>query len=232
MSKQEQLNTDIKIGGLLKFSTLDYPGKLSAVIFCQGCPNNCVYCHNPEFIPFKKYSAISFSEVKGFLEGRKGLLDAVVFSGGEPLMQKGLRNAIEEISSLGFKIGLHTSGANPKRFKEILHLVDWVGFDIKSTFDSYEEITQNSDSGMLARLSLVLLLEAGTDFEIRLTVDSRYLRFIKILNIAKMLRNFGIVKLVLQECILRDQNNLHIKFLNLYEIHELEKIINIEIRKQ
>ena len=87
----------LRVGGLTRLSASDYPGKLAAVVFCQGCAWRCSYCHNRGLLPFRKSpfpGEIAWAEVLAFLEKRRGLLDAVVFSGGEPTMQPGLAAAM------------------------------------------------------------------------------------------------------------------------------------------
>lgn len=128
----------LAIGGFTPLSTIDYPDKLSAVIYCQGCPMNCSFCHNKELIDMKMDSKIKWHSLMDFLHRRVGLLDAVVFSGGEPLAQKNLCNAIKEIKKLGFLVGVHTSGYSFKRFAKVLPLIDWVNIDIKASYDNYE----------------------------------------------------------------------------------------------
>ncbi|MCU7809345.1 MAG: anaerobic ribonucleoside-triphosphate reductase activating protein, partial [Candidatus Thiodiazotropha sp. (ex Semelilucina semeliformis)] len=98
----------LKVGGLVPMTTVDYPGCLSAVIFCQGCPLRCRYCHNSDLLPREAEATIPWREILDFLKRRQGLLDAVVFSGGEPTQQRALPDAIAEVSAMGFKIGLHT----------------------------------------------------------------------------------------------------------------------------
>ena len=233
MQIANELDNLLKIGGVLKFSTLDYPGKLSAVIFCQGCPNRCVYCHNPEFIPSTSQTAIKFSKIKKFLETRRGLLDAVVFSGGEPLMQCGLRNAIKCIKEMGFLIGLHTSGYNPEILDDIISITDWIGFDIKTIFERYHIITHNDKSGEMAEKSFQILLQSNISYEIRTTLDSRHITFDELKQIANMLKEKGVAKWVIQECILRRAGvDTRLDMISDEEIGSLNKIINIEIRRQ
>lgn len=223
----------LKIGAVLKFSTLDYPGKLSAVIFCQGCSNRCVYCHNPDFIPILPTSPTDFTDVLNFLKTRRGLLDAVVFSGGEPLIQEGLSDAVEQIKSLGFLTGLHTSGVNSKMLKKIIGQIDWIGFDIKTVFDKYEIITRNKISGKLAEESLDIILQSNIPYEVRTTVDSRYITMEDLQNVASMLNGKGISKWVLQECILRNDNNEEkLSLPSENEIKLLQQFVEVEIRRQ
>ena len=223
----------MKVGGLQKFSTLDYPGKLSAVIFCQGCPLKCVYCHNQDLQNFATAEQISFAEVIEFLKSRVGLLDAVVFSGGEPLSQSDLQDAISEVKKLGFLIGLHTSGIVPQRFEEIISLVDWIGFDIKTVFSDYEKITQVRGSGQLAEKSFLIMLEQHSNFEIRTTVDTRLISENDLIEIAKTLADNKISEWILQECILRDQTpvqKLPLPDQNIIE--KISKYVAVKIRRQ
>ena len=130
----------INIGGILHFSLLDYPDKISAVLFTQGCPLRCVYCHNPDFQDPSIKNNITFDDVIKFLNTRIGLLEGVVFSGGEPLLQEHLYEAMERVKDMGFLIGLHTSGVIYDNFVKILPLLDWVGFDIKQIFNKYYDV--------------------------------------------------------------------------------------------
>ena len=227
------INNDLKIAAVLKFSTLDYPGKLSAVVFCRGCPNRCKYCHNPDFQDESMGSAITFKEFTEFLEPRKGLLDAVVFSGGEPLMQSALRDSIEAVKKMGFLVGLHTSGVLPNKFDEVLDVVDWVGFDIKTSFENYEKITSIPFSGILAKKSFEKLIQSGVNFEIRTTVDSRHILTEDLYEIAKFLKENNVKKWVLQECILRSNaEDFKVPLPDLETLKDISNYIEVEIRKE
>lgn len=162
--------TDMAIGGFSPLSTCDWPGELVATVFCQGCPLACRYCHNPDLIPPGKGAGPTFAEVLALLEGRRGLLDGVVFSGGEPTLQKALPEAVAVVRGLGFRIGLHTAGPYPDRLAPLLPFVDWVGFDVKAPFADYARITGVPGSGEKARQSLVALAASGVAFEVRTTV--------------------------------------------------------------
>ncbi len=161
----------LEIGGFVPFTTIDYPGKLAAVFFCQGCPWRCGYCHNPHLIPAMSSEVVPWQEIEALLRGRFGLLDAVVFSGGEPTMQARLPDAIKSIRDMGFKVGLHTSGPYPERLRECLPLLDWVGMDLKAPFDEYERITGVAGSGEAARQSAELLRQSGVPHQFRTTLD-------------------------------------------------------------
>lgn len=134
-----------------------------------------------------------------FLHRRQGLLDAVVFSGGEPTLQDDLQSAINEVSDLGFKIGLHTGGTYPSRLKELLPVLDWVGMDIKATTDDYAVVTATPGSGIKAWESASLLLESGIPHEFRTTVHPLFHTPDSLLRLAKELSTLGARHYVLQE---------------------------------
>jgi pyruvate formate lyase activating enzyme len=161
---------DIVLGGFTPLSSCDWPGELVATVFCQGCPLACRYCHNPDLLAVGRGGGPAWPEVLSFLEARRGLLDGVVFSGGEPTMQAGLPAAVAASRALGFRVGLHTAGPYPHRLAHLLSQVDWVGFDVKAPFDDYEAITGVPGSGARARESLAALVDSGVAFDIRTTV--------------------------------------------------------------
>jgi len=155
----------LRVGGLTRLSAADYPGKLAAVVFCQGCAWRCGYCHNPELRPARGAHEIPWAEVVSFLERRRGLLDAVVFSGGEPTQQRGLRDAIQAVKRMGFLVGLHTAGIVPRRLAEVLPLVDWLALDAKAPFADHEAVTGVRGSGARARRSRELIQASGVAAE-------------------------------------------------------------------
>ncbi|WEK14086.1 MAG: anaerobic ribonucleoside-triphosphate reductase activating protein [Candidatus Microbacterium phytovorans] len=170
---------DLRIAGLTPFSTVDWPDMLVATVFLQGCPWDCFYCHNPALIDPRAETVLEWSDVTDLLCDRMGLLDGVVFSGGEPTMQRGLVPAMQIARALGFRVGLHTGGAYPSLLARALPFVDWVGLDIKAAREDYAGVTGRGPSGDHAWRSLELvlahnLLRAGTrhplDYEVRTTV--------------------------------------------------------------
>ena len=159
---------ELQVGGFVPFTTVDYPGHLAAVVFCQGCVWRCRYCHNLQ--PFEG-GCWSWEKVLACLAERANFLEAVVFSGGEPTAQAGLPDAMRAVKGLGFKIGLHTAGIFPDRLAEVLPLVSWVGLDVKAPFDDrYDRITQRQASFEAPEESLRLLLASGVSYELRTTV--------------------------------------------------------------
>ncbi|CAM5342896.1 7-carboxy-7-deazaguanine synthase [Thauera mechernichensis] len=159
----------LRVGGLTPLTTIDFPGRLAAVVFCQGCPWRCGYCHNPQLIPPDSPSPVPWDEVLAFLHRRRGLLDGVVFSGGEPTLQTGLSGALRAVRAMGFETALHTAGMYPARLAAVLPLLDWVGLDIKAPAERYDAITATPGSGERMAQSLDLLLASGVDHECRTT---------------------------------------------------------------
>ena len=162
-----------KVAGLVKLSTTDWPGKLAAVVFLQGCPWRCTYCHNEAILDARAPGALEWGEVLEFLERRRGLLDGVVFSGGEPLLDTGLAGALPSVRELGFQTALHTGGAWPRRLAHLLDtgLLDWVGLDIKHLRHKYHLVTGVRSSGPASWGSLDVVVQSGVAHEVRTTVD-------------------------------------------------------------
>ena len=170
------------------------------MVYCQGCPWRCRYCHNPHLLPARAAGGIAWSEVLAFLRRRRGLLDAVVFSGGEPTAQPGLAQAMREAKDLGYRIGLHSAGIYPRRFAEVLPLVDWVGFDAKAPFDAaYERITGVRASGEAALASARALLASGVACEFRTTWHAGFLSAAELERLTRTLVELGVRRYALQE---------------------------------
>lgn len=172
---------DIRIAGLTPFSMVDWPGRLVATVFTQGCSWNCPYCHNPELRDTTATSGVvPWERVMELARRRHGLLDGFVFSGGEPTRHRGLPDAIRQVRDLGFAVGLHTNGMYPELLALIVEkqLVDWVGLDIKAAPEpaAYGHVMGASSPAAGERAanrawqSLELLQEQACDFEVRTTV--------------------------------------------------------------
>lgn len=192
--------TKLRVGGLTPLTSIDYPGKLAAVIYCQGCPWRCRYCHNTGLLPGKGQNELGWDPILAFLERRKGLLDAIVFSGGEPTLQAVLPEAIDQAKAMGYKVGLHSAGIYPDRLERVLPFVDWVGLDIKAPKERYSEITQTADSGEAAWESARRLISSGPDHEIRITVHPSILPPETAMEMATALESMGAVRVVIQSC--------------------------------
>ena len=189
----------LRVGGLTPLSATDYPGHLCAVVFCQGCAWRCGYCHNRHLRARLGEAAIPWPEVLAFLRRRRGLLDAVVFSGGEPTLQAGLAAAMQEVKALGFLIGLHTAGIVPRQLARLLPLVDWIGMDLKAPFAHYERVTGAKASGRRARESMELVLASGVACQFRTTVVPGSPDQHSVAQIAAALKHRGVDSYVVQE---------------------------------
>lgn len=188
----------LKAGGMVPFTATDYPGLLAAVVFVQGCPWRCGYCHNPHLQPRTGESPLDWAEVMAFLKRRVGLIDGVVFSGGEPTMDPDLGPAMRQVRALGYRIGLHSGGIYPRRLAEVLPLVDWVGLDIKTRFADYESVTRVKDSGGPPQASLQLILDSGVDFECRTTAHPSLIRADALLELGQALAARGVRRYAVQ----------------------------------
>lgn len=191
---------DIAVAGLTPMTTIDFPGRLAAVVFCQGCPWNCGYCHNPDLRPRHGCVELGWPQVSALLRRRRGLLDGVVFSGGEPTLHSGLIGAMRTIKDLGFEVGLHTAGPYPARLERLLPSLDWIGIDVKAPFDRYEAVSAVPGSGARAQKSLMRVLDSEIAYEVRTTYDTRLLTEDELLSMARDLAALGVRHYVLQEC--------------------------------
>ncbi len=196
--------SNIIIGGLVPFTTIDYPTKISAVLFLQGCPWRCIYCSNPQLLAYRKpteQDKANYEYVLELLKKRTKIIDAVVFSGGEATSQaEEIITAIEEIKEFAphFKFGLHTNGCFPEKLSKLLPYIDWVGLDIKAPCKKYEQITKVKGSGEFAFESLELLLKNKKDFEVRTTADPTVLTKEDILEIAETIAKVGVTHYAVQ----------------------------------
>lgn len=192
---------NLKIGGFIPTTTVDYPGHLAAVIFTLGCPWRCGYCHNYHLIDAKESSGSEghdWSSIYALLKKRRHLLDGVVISGGEPLIQPQLPAIIDQVKQLGYKVALHTNGVDPNKFAAVLPLVDWVGMDIKGRPEDYPHVTGVIGGAEKAFTSLDYLLKAGVDYEIRTTVHWSQLPPKVLLELARLLAKRGVTHYVVQ----------------------------------
>lgn len=188
----------LRVGGFVPFTSTDYPGSLAAVVFCQGCPWRCGYCHNPHLVPARGDDERDFGRILDWLADRRGLLDAVVFSGGEPTAQPALAEAIGAVRALGFAIGIHTGGAYPRQLARVLGETDWIGIDIKAPVADYASVTGAPSSGPAALESLDLVLAAGTACEVRTTVHPVLTPPDAIERLARELAARGVERWILQ----------------------------------
>jgi pyruvate formate lyase activating enzyme len=198
--------SSLRVGGLTPLTTIDFPGRLAAVIFLQGCPWRCGYCQNPDLIAADAPGAMSWDQVRAFLQRRRGLLDGVVFSGGEPTLQAGLGDAVRDVRELGFAIGLHSAGMYPERLAALLPSLDWIGLDIKAPLQEHDTITGVPGSGAKARTSLAHVLRSGIAYECRTTWHAGLFALDRLLALAQELAGLGVTHWSVQSCRLDDRS--------------------------
>lgn len=201
------------IGGLQKFSLLDYPDKISAIVFTQGCNFRCQFCYNPMLVwpakvgkskyvqnfiresgqtaePQKVHPKIKEDDLFVFLRSRAGKLDAVVITGGEPCLQKDLPEFIAKIKNLGFLVKLDTNGSYPETLAKLLKekLIDYIAMDLKAPADKYEEMIGVEISFDQIKKSVKMIRQSGLPYEFRTTVAPGLLNQDDIAAIGKIIK--------------------------------------------
>ncbi len=160
------------IEGLQKTTLLDYPGYVACTIFAHGCNLRCPFCHNAGLVVRKPENIISIEELEAFLNKRKGILDGVCLTGGEPLMQKDVIDFLRFLKSFGYKVKLDTNGFYPERLAEAIEngLVDYIAMDIKSSRENYSKAVGIPDIDISkVEESVKLIMGSGIDYEFRTT---------------------------------------------------------------
>ena len=161
-----------KLAGLQKTTFIDYPEKIACIVFTQGCNFRCGYCHNPELFENKE-PVLSVPAFFEFLNKRKGKLDGVVITGGEPTLHgKDLIEFIKEVKSFGFLVKLDTNGTHPDVLQELLNenLLDYIEMDIKAPLAKYKTITQTDIDTKIIKKSIDMIMNSGVDYEFRTTI--------------------------------------------------------------
>lgn len=161
-----------KLAGLQKTTFIDYPEKIACIVFTQGCNFRCGYCHNPELFENKE-PVLSVPAFFEFLNKRKGKLDGVVITGGEPTLHgKDLIEFIKEVKSLGFLVKLDTNGTHPDVLQELLdeNLLDYIAMDIKAPLAKYKTITRTDIDTKIIKKSIDIIMNSGVDYEFRTTI--------------------------------------------------------------
>ncbi len=179
----------MKIGGLQRFSLIDYPEKLSAVVFSIGCNFRCPYCHNPNLVDPQRYAeSIAKNYIFDFLRSRKGALDALVITGGEPCLQAELIDFIKVVKHMGFLIKLDTNGSFPEVLEEIIQkgLVDYIAMDIKSPLERYSQVVCSPVDMEKIRQSIKLIINSGLSHEFRTTLLKSIINSDDIAKIAEL----------------------------------------------
>ena len=189
----------IQIGGLVSFTTIDYPGKLAAVLFLVGCPLKCAYCSNAHLIPVGD-GEYDPDKIFDWLKTRIGKLEGIVFSGGEALMQSDATiEYMKRVKELGFSIGLHTNGFYPDLLKKVSDIVDWIGLDFKATKQRYKDLTGVDVAYDRMIESLQYWISTGHGIEVRTTCDPRFISKDDLYEIAKIASDMGVKNFAVQK---------------------------------
>ena len=195
-----------------KLSLLDYPDKVSCILYTRGCNFRCPFCHNGLTLLENVSDFIPFEEILSFLRKRIGILDGVVISGGEPTLMPDLKEKIKAIKELGFLVKLDTNGSNPDLLEELMEeeLIDYVAMDIKNSLFKYSLTTgREVDTDKIVK-SIKILQNGNVDYEFRTTLIKEYHNELDMISMGKMLK--GSPRLYLQEFKISDgviNKNLH-----------------------
>ena len=187
------------IGGLLKNSTIDYPGKLSCGIFLAGCNFACPYCHNPDLVNAcsRRGTEINPREFYRFIDDRKGFLDGVVISGGEPTLQEDLFELCRHIKQMGYPVKLDTNGSRPRVIKQLIDegLIDYVAMDLKTEPGKYATyIKRNCDLTTILS-SIQIIMESDIGYEFRTTCVKPIITARIIENICRLIQGAAVYAL-------------------------------------
>lgn len=182
----------MNIGGLHKFSLIDFHGKMCAVIFTQGCNFKCSFCHNSGLLSCDTFEESYCQEnIFEFLESRIGLLEGVVITGGEPTMQKNLIPFLEKVKGMGYSVKLDTNGSNPDVLEKVVQaeLVDYIAMDIKAPPGKYRLLACTDINIEKIKKSIDIIQNSGLEYEFRTTVVSPFLDLGDLQEIASLLND-------------------------------------------
>ena len=160
------------INGIQKLTLLDFPGKVACTVFLAGCDLRCPFCHNSELWSASAPAVMDDAELLAFLEKRRGMLDGVVFTGGEPLLRPELPGIIKKVKDMGFAVKLDTNGTHPEALKSLIDagLTDYVAMDIKNDPERYAETCGKKEMDLTpVGESIKLLLSGRIPYEFRTT---------------------------------------------------------------
>jgi pyruvate formate lyase activating enzyme len=182
----------MKLGGLQKLTLIDFPGKIAATVFTVGCNFFCPFCHNPELVDpekIKEHPLIPEEYFFDFLNERRGKLEGVCITGGEPVLQQDLSEFIKKIKNLSFSVKLDTNGSNPEIIENLIRekLVDYLAMDIKGPLEKYSEITGREIDLEKIKKS-VEIIKKFPDYEFRTTILPRLHKKEDIIKIAEWLK--------------------------------------------
>ncbi len=183
----------MKIGGLIKSSMIDYPGKISCVVFTCGCNFICPYCHNRELIKSVDENVdtgFDLSKIMEFLEKRKGFLDGVVITGGEPTLQKNLIPFCKKIKQAGFQIKIDSNGSHPEIIKQLIdeNIVDYLAMDIKAEPSQYTPLLSKINYSNTILKSIELIMASNVKYEFRTTCAKPFVNETMIKKVGEIIK--------------------------------------------
>lgn len=191
------------IGGFQKNSLIDFPGTVACVVFTSGCNFKCPYCHNPELAagPVNGVGRLNISDIFSFLSKRKGWVDGVVITGGEPCLQPDLTEFIQQLKQMGLAVKLDTNGSRPTVLSQLLDrsLLDYVAMDIKTGPDRYPDIMTSAPDSDVIFQSIQIIMASAPDYEFRTTCVRPFINASVIKQIAGQIK--GARRYVLQKCV-------------------------------
>jgi pyruvate formate lyase activating enzyme len=193
----------MEIGGFQKNSMIDFPGLVSSVVFTKGCNFVCPYCHNPDLVrraASREVESIGQQEIFAFLKRRRGLIDGLVITGGEPTLQPDLERFIGDVRALGFRIKLDTNGSHPETIQTLLEkgLVDYIAMDIKSNLDGYCLAAGRRFDTKTVAAAIKIIMARAPAYEFRTTCVKPLIDQQKMGEIGAMIK--GAERYVLQPC--------------------------------
>ena len=217
----------MKISGIQKLTLLDFPDHVACTLFTPGCNFKCPFCHNSSLVlDLSTCQIIDEEEIFSFLKKRVGILDGVCITGGEPTLQKDLKDFIRKIKNLGYSVKLDTNGYRPEILKELVeeNLLDYVAMDIKNSISKYPKTIGKDDFDKnFIKESIDYLLENHVDYEFRTTVVKEFMSKEDFIEIAKLIK--GAKRYYLQA--FRDSGSCIKSGLHAYSKEEMENFVEI-----
>ena len=220
------------IGGFQKCSLIDYPGRVCSIIFTLGCNFRCPYCHNPELVYPKLYpKPIPEKEILSFLARRKGKLDAVTITGGEPALQSDLADFILKVKKHGFLVKLDSNGSKPEVLENLINskTVDYIAMDVKAPLQKYKTVTGSDIDPEKIRKSIELVMSSNTNYEFRTTVTKNELENTDILKIGELVK--GARLLVLQKFVPSQKTSSDMKKYSDQEMAKFQSMVSPYVQR-
>jgi len=225
----------MNIGGIQKFSLIDYPEKIAALLFTQGCNFRCPFCHNPELVLPEKFGPLIREEdIFAWLQKRRGQLEGIVVTGGEPTLHSDLPEFMAKIKALGFSLKLDTNGSNPQMLGKLINsgLVDFVAMDVKAPLNKYSTLCGTGCDLLAIKESIELIISSGLKHQFRTTLVRPLLEYDDVAEIMELIRgskSFRIQKFVNSGKVL-DPSLLSRNQFSLDQFDELQKTIETKMK--